>query len=241
MASQSQFHLCKWLHPSFSRSNADYYNFNFLAPWESRDFLVSHVPVQNEIFLPPQGHLYYKMSCLCMWNKRETFFSDYKMNHKAAEEFHDLCVKSSIRDLDYWSQPGTATLLPPRGSDNKTQLLGKIIARRHQNVSPHASILLALKGFYLPENSPVERSTITRNRVGVTVFLSNLLLFICFLSTMFHLAAQARNLVDIPDFSPLPFLKSPGTHYVLTVLTLQCYSDPSVFQMVTRFILVIIL
>lgn len=47
------------------------------------------------------------------------------MNHEAAEEFHDLCVKSGICDLDDWSQPGTATFLPPRGSDNKTQLLGK--------------------------------------------------------------------------------------------------------------------
>ena len=86
---------------------------------------------------------------VCVCGTRGRLFSDHKMNHEAAEEFHNLCVKSSICDLDYWSQPGTATLLPPRGSDNKTQLLGKIIARRHQNNSPHASILLALKGFYL--------------------------------------------------------------------------------------------
>lgn len=60
--------------PVGDRSNVDYYNFNFLAHWEGRDFLASHVPVQNEIFLPPRGHLDYKMGCLCMWNKREIFF-----------------------------------------------------------------------------------------------------------------------------------------------------------------------
>ena len=65
--------------------------------------------------------------CVCVTRGR-LFFSDHKMNHEAAEEFHNLCVKSGICDLDDWSQPGTATLLPPRGSDNKTQLLGKIIA-----------------------------------------------------------------------------------------------------------------
>lgn len=81
------------------------------------------------------------------------FFSDHKMNHEAAEEFHSLCACSSMCDLeDYWSQFGTATVLPPRGSDNKTQLLGKIIARRHQNISHHASILPALKDFYLPQS-----------------------------------------------------------------------------------------
>lgn len=61
------------------------------------------------------------------------------MNHEAAEFPHPfVCKKFSICDLDDWSQPGTATFLPPRGSDNKTQLLEKIIARRHQNISPHA-------------------------------------------------------------------------------------------------------
>lgn len=88
---------------------------------------------------------------------------------------------------------GLSLVLPlffhPEVQTIKHNCLEKTIARRHQNISPHASILLALKGFYLPENSPVESSTITRNRVGVTVFLSNLLLFICLLSTIFHLAA----------------------------------------------------
>lgn len=71
---KANFIWCKWLHISFSRSSVDYYNFNFLAPWESRDFLASHVPAQNEIFLPPRGHLDYKMSCLCTWNERFFFF-----------------------------------------------------------------------------------------------------------------------------------------------------------------------
>lgn len=67
-------------------------------------------------------------------------FLNHKMNHEAAEEFHGLCVCRSISDLgDYWSQLGTATVLPPTGSANKIQLLGKIIARRHQNISYHAS------------------------------------------------------------------------------------------------------
>lgn len=51
---KANFIWCKWLHISFSRSNVDYYNFNFLTPWESRDFLASHVPVQND-FSSPMG------------------------------------------------------------------------------------------------------------------------------------------------------------------------------------------
>lgn len=74
------------------------------------------MPVQNEIFLPPWGHLDYKTGCLCVWNKREMFcfvFSDRKMN-EAAEELQGLCVCSSMRDPGgYWSQLGTATVLPP--------------------------------------------------------------------------------------------------------------------------------
>ena len=89
--------------------------------------------------------------CVGGIRRRFFFFSDHKMNHKAAEEFS--CVCSGICGLeDYWSQFGTATVLPPRGSANKIQLLGKIIARRHQNISHHASILLALEGFYLPQS-----------------------------------------------------------------------------------------
>lgn len=63
------------------------------------------------------------------------------------------CVYSSICDLeDYDSQLGSATGFPPRGSAHKTQLLRKIIARRHQNVPHHTSILLALEGIYLPHS-----------------------------------------------------------------------------------------
>lgn len=99
---------------------------------------------------------------VCVCGTRGSFFlPNHKMNHEAAEEFHSLRVCSSIRDLeDYWSQSGTATALPPRGSANKTQLLGKIIARRHQNISNHASTLPALRGFYLPPSckSPLKET-----------------------------------------------------------------------------------
>lgn len=102
-----------------------------------------------------------------MYVEREIFFfPDHKMN-EAAEEFHGLCVCSSLCDLeDYWSRLGTATVLPPRGSANKTQLLGKIIARKHQNIPSRASISLALKGFHLPQScrTLLKRSPITRNR-----------------------------------------------------------------------------
>lgn len=139
------------------------------------------------------------------------FFSDHKMNHEAAEEFHSLCACSSMCDLeDYWSQFGTATVLPPRGSDNKTQLLGKIIARRHQNISHHASILPALKDFYLPQSYQTlseKKNAITRNRREEESSFPRLpLLLISLLSTISRLAAQARNPAVIPDFSPLPFL-----------------------------------
>lgn len=126
------------------------------------------------------------------------FFSDHEMNYKAAEAFHSLCVCSSICDLeDYWSQLGTATVLAPRGSDNKTQMLRKVIVRRHQNISPHASILPALKRFYLPESGrspPGEKCHHQeQNRGGITVFPPNLLLLVSLLSTIFYPAAQARN------------------------------------------------
>lgn len=111
-----------------------------------------------------------------MWNKREfwCFFPNHKMNHKVAEEFHGLCACSSICDLeDYWSQLGAATVLPPRGSVNKTQMLGKIIAKRHQNISHHASTLRArevstCQSYKRPLRKKSNHQK--QNKEGITIF-----------------------------------------------------------------------
>lgn len=163
-------------------------------------------------FFFPHGDIWTTKWAVCVCGTRGSFFlPNRKMNHEAAEEFHSLRVCSSIRDLeDYWSPLGTATALPPRGSANKTQLLGKIIARRHQNISDHASTLPALRGFNLPQScrSPLKKkSLIIRNRTEKKSqsFPPNLLLFhVSLLSTIFHPAAQARNLGSFLT-SPLPF------------------------------------
>ena len=93
----------------------DYYNFNFLAPWESTDFLASHVALQNEIFLSPtetsglQNGLF-----IYVEQEEDWIFSPHrKMNHKG-QDFHGFCVCSTICDLeDYYSQLGSATGFHP--------------------------------------------------------------------------------------------------------------------------------
>lgn len=131
---------------------------------------------------------------LSLYEEQERFFSDHKMNHEATEEFHGLCVRSSVCDPEgYWCQLGTASLLPPRGSVNKTQLLGKIIVRRHQNILHHASILSALKGLYLPQSYKTvseKKLSSTGYRIEEDSFLPNLLLLqVSLLSATFQLAA----------------------------------------------------
>lgn len=163
------------------------------------------------------------------------FFSDHKMN-EAAEEFHSLCVCSSMCDLeDYWSRLGTTTVLPPRGSANKTQLLGKIIARKHQNISHHASISLALKGFHLPQScrALLKRSPIIRNKTeeelpSLPPAPRKPAPPPCFCSQHYlPSSCPCQKAGSHSDFS-LPFFPTPPTtHYVLSILTLQCYSNPS--------------
>lgn len=144
---------------------ANGYTAHFLDPMLITTILIFLHPGKAEIswhhmyqckmrFFFPHGDIWTTKWALCVCGTRERcvfFFSDHKMN-ESAEEFHGLCVCSSMCDLeDYWSRLGTATVLPPRGSANKTQSLGKIIVRKHQNIPPCASISLALKDFHLPQ------------------------------------------------------------------------------------------
>lgn len=159
------------------------------------------------------------MGCLCMRNKRELgFFPNHKRNHEAAEEFHGLCVCGSMCDLeDYWSQLGTATALPPRGSANKTQLLGKSTARRRQNISHRAGTFPARRGFHLPQSDsgPLEKKSV-RNRTERNPHPPPpdlLLLRVSLLSSILPPAAQARHLGVRPAPAPALLPCTSDTHY----------------------------
>lgn len=126
-----------------------------------------------------------------------------------------------------------------RGLANKTQSLGKITARKRQSISRQASISLGQKGSPWPQSCRAlfKRCPIITNRTEEESPTTLPLLLISLLSTTFHPAVQARKLGVIPDFSP-PFTPTPpGTHCVLSTLTLsviQIHLSPIPTNMLKR-------
>lgn len=170
-------------------------------------------------FFFPHGDIWTTKWAVCVCGTRGSFFfPDHKMNHEVAEEFHGLRECSSICDLEdyYWSQLGTATALPPRGSANKTHCLGKSLL---------GGTWPTLRGFYLPQSCrwPLGKKSNhqEQNREGITIFLPKPAPPVFPFSAPSSLQMPKTKTWESFPTSPLPFLSTlPGTHYVSSILIL---------------------